>query len=167
LIVSLQDMSTEVADFVGILPYTTSLKNLSVYYIETGSDVETILQFLTFDPVALESIKQVTLPQLRHLKLEMATTYDLRPATQTLSSSIRDFAKCRWWTQDIDSSSDHPTLRLEGCDIGMMFFRKRGAKTFFDDVECAIGPLKSQGLSIHVYESHCNWACDEMTHGWW
>ncbi|KAM6495262.1 hypothetical protein JOM56_009885 [Amanita muscaria] len=165
LTVSLQDMSTQVGDLTGILPYAASLKNLSVYYIENGSDVEAILQCLTFTPSECESMEQATLPMLQCLKLEMANTYDLRPAT-LMPFTLSKFVNCRWWPQEC-SFMDHPIVRLRECNIGMMFFRKRGAKEFFDEVERIISPFKLQGLRIQVYESHCDWAYDEMTFDWW
>ena len=170
LIVSLQDMSTLVEDFTGILPYATCLKSLSVFYIENGSDVEMILQTLTYDPALCESAEQVTLPKLECLRLEMANTYDLRPAAPSLPETIHDFLKCRWWrrgSEDDASVLCRLTPRLASCEIGMAFFRKRGARSFFGDVEEAVSPFRMQGLRVHVYESRCNWNYDQMTQEWW
>ncbi|KAF8632372.1 hypothetical protein AX15_001906 [Amanita polypyramis BW_CC] len=170
LTVSLQDMSTLIEDFIGILPHAISLKNLSVFYIENGSGVEMILQSLTYDPALCEeeSGGQVALPKLEFLKLEMANTYDLRPATPSLPGSIRDFVKRRWWGKHDERDSDHRrTARLASCEIGMVFFRKRGAKSFFGDVEQAVSQFRTQGLRVRVYESRCNWSYDQMTQDWW
>ncbi|KAF8629794.1 hypothetical protein AX17_005573 [Amanita inopinata Kibby_2008] len=168
LTVSLQDMSTRVDDFVGILPYTRSLRNLTVLYLETGSDVETIVQSLTYDPMHCSGEGEIKAPKLKCLKLEMANTYDLRPATETLPPSIRNFINCRWRPKVVYGDSINPHVSsLNKCDIGMVFFRKRGAKTFFNHVDRLLEPFKSQGLHVQVYESHCCWTHDELPNSWW
>lgn len=113
--------------------------------------------------------QQVTLPRLEAIKLEMANTYDLRPATTSLPLVLRDFVRCRWWQQAEDEDDDltRPTARLASCEIGMAFFRGRGAKSFFEDVERVVQPFRVQGLHVHVYESRCAWTCDQMTQDWW
>ena len=109
----------------------------------------------------------VTLPRLENIKLEMANTYDLRPATTSLPLVLRDFVRCRWWQQADDDDLSRPTARLASCEIGMAFFRGRGAKSFFDDVERVVQPFRVQGLHVHVYESRCAWTCDQLTQDWW
>ncbi|KAF8344970.1 hypothetical protein F5887DRAFT_968788, partial [Amanita rubescens] len=152
LVVSLRDMSTNVAGLVGVL-------TLEVYYIENGSDVEMVLKALT----KVEAAPQhPPLPKLECVKLQMANTYDLRPASgKTFALVLGDFLTCRW------SGGGAPLARLEWCEIGMAFFRRRGAKSFFVDVERVVKPFRAQGMRLNVYESRCAWTCDQMTRDWW
>jgi len=146
-------MSTNVAGFVGVLTYAESLRTLEVYYIENGSDVEMVLKALT---EVGGSQSHPPLPKLECVKLQMANTYDLRPASgRTFALVLGDFLACRRGGT------------LEWCEIGMAFFRGRGAKSFFADVERVVKPFRAQGMRLNVYESRCTWTCDQMTRDWW
>ncbi|PFH48167.1 hypothetical protein AMATHDRAFT_49737 [Amanita thiersii Skay4041] len=172
LTVSLQDMSTRIDDLIKVLPYMKGLKNLTILYIENGSDVDTILRSLTHDSIPSTCPEDWVLPNLECLKLEMASTYDLRPATETLPCSIYNFVRHRWW-KPVDSEDPGMSRRfashrhLRSCNIGMTFFRKRGARKFFREVDQLLTPFRVQGLHAQIYESHCNWTYDRMTHDWW
>ena len=169
------------AGLVGVLPCAGALRDLQVYYIDSGSDVELVLEALTVPagpglPVGQQQQQQqqregVPLPRLEAIKLEMANTYDLRPATKGLPNALREFLRCRWWLQagrdDDDDDPSRPTARLGSCEIGMAFFRGRGAKSFFEDAERVVQPFRVQGLHVHVYESRCAWTCDQLTQDWW
>ena len=161
-VVSLQDMSTDVAGLVGVLAYAESLRTLEVYYIENGSDVEMVLRALSEVAPGAGAAADAPppLPKLECVKLQMANTYDLRPASsRTFALVLRDFLTCR--------CGGAPLARLGWCEIGMAFFRGRGAKSFFADVERVVKPFKAQGMRLNVYESRCAWTCDQMTRDWW